>query len=101
MPRRLLTCRQLAQRAEVALKALELGVTTRVGTERIALVWSGLRALDDEQCAIKDRITELLDSLDTGYTVPEVIEDLRELVKAWEAAAKSTKRAEKWRQSRG
>jgi hypothetical protein len=33
--------------------------------------------------------------------VPEVIEDLRELVKAWEAAAKSTKRAEKWRQSRG
>lgn len=89
-----LTCHQRVAKAEEALKAIELCITTDAGRRRLSQVWSGMRALDEEQCAIRCQIANLIDSLDTGYSAPEVIEDLREIVRGWDAAEK-TKRAAK------
>lgn len=82
-----LTSRQRARNAEKALDALELSVTTNADRQRISQVWSGLRALDEEQMSAKGRVTEIIAALGTGYTATEAIEDLRGLIKEWEAAA--------------
>jgi hypothetical protein len=93
----LLTCRQRVARAEVALRELDLSVTTQADKVRIDRIRQGMRALDDEQCQTKDTVANLIDSLVSGYTEPEVIEDLRELVTSWDKAAKQlARRARKW-----
>jgi len=79
-----LTTHGLVKRAERALGELELGVTANADRLRCDRVRQGMRALDDEQCSVKEQVANLLDTLETGYTVPEVIEDLRELVKRWD-----------------
>lgn len=75
---------QIVKRAENALRELELGVSSAADRKRCAFVAQGMHTLDREQCDIKNAIASLLDSLETGYTVPEVIEDLRGMVKRWD-----------------
>jgi hypothetical protein len=84
---------QVVRQAEKALGELELSCTTHADKNRCAQVRRAMVALDEEQMAAKGAVANLLDSLDTGYTVPEVIEDLKVLVKRWDreslAAAKA------------
>ncbi len=89
MASRKLTARQQVAKAETALRELDLSTTTQADKKRLALCWAGLRALDDEQCDIKGAVSNLLDSLETGYSVTEVIEDLRVLVKRWDRESKA------------
>ncbi|HKY40730.1 MAG TPA: hypothetical protein VJN18_32570 [Polyangiaceae bacterium] len=81
------------QKAEAALAALDLSVTTKADKLRVQQVRDAMRALDDEQCGTKETVASLVDSLDTGYTGPEVLEDLRDLVKKWDKEAREWSRA--------
>jgi hypothetical protein len=82
---RVLSARVKAQRAERALDALSLGVTTQADKARIVTVQIGLVALDEEQSNLKATIEGLLVSIHTGYSETEVLEDLRDMVKKWKA----------------
>jgi hypothetical protein len=88
---------KIVRQAETALGELELSCTTHADKNRCAQVRRAMVALDEEQMAAKGAVANLLDSLDCGYTVPEVIEDLKALVKRWDseslAAAKAMGKA--------
>lgn len=60
-----------AQRAENALHELELSVVTQADKRRIARIYDGLRALDDEQAALKEGIDDLCEE----YTNPNAPSD--------------------------
>lgn len=81
------------QKAEAALAALDLSVTTKADKLRVQQVRDAMRALDDEQCDTKETIVNLLGSLETGYSETEVLEDLRDLVKRWDKEARAWRKA--------
>jgi hypothetical protein len=87
---------QIVRQAETTLGEIELSCTTHADKNRCAKVRRAMVALDEEQMSAKSAVANLIDSLDVGYSVPEVIEDLRDLVKRWDresrAAAKTTPR---------
>jgi len=83
MNKRPQSARQKVLKAERALGELSLSVTTQADKKRIDLVQAGLKALDDEQADLKATIDDLLASILIGYSVAEVIEDLRDLSKKW------------------
>lgn len=85
-PKRVATARQAAIKAERALGELSLSVTTFADKKRIDLIQTGMRALDDEQANVKATIDGLLESIATGYSETEVLEDLRDLSKKWSAS---------------
>jgi hypothetical protein len=76
--------------AEAALT--ELGATSKEAKDRCAVVLRGMVALDEEQMATKETIANLIDSLEVGYSVPEVIEDLKGLVKKWDRESRAALR---------
>jgi hypothetical protein len=81
--RRTQSPREKARKAERALGELSLSVTTLADKNRIDLIQTGLRALDDEQADLKAAVDSLLVALETGYTQSEVIEDLKAMAKKW------------------
>ena len=87
---------KIVRQAEKALGELELSCTTLADKSRCAKVRRAMLAFDEEQARAKGAVADLLAALDTGYTVPEVIEDLRDLVKRWDreslAAAKAARK---------
>jgi hypothetical protein len=75
--------------AEAALAKL---ATSPADKKRCDAVRRGMVALDEEQMATKETIANLIDSLEVGYSVPEVIEDLRDLVKKWDRESRAALR---------
>lgn len=78
-----LTCDRRAKRAQTALAALWLGVTSRTTkADRLRLVHveDGLHALDDEQAALREGINELLREYVQEGSAEDLIDGLRKLV---------------------
>lgn len=73
----------IVRRAEVALRELDLSVTTQADKRRIDRVRQAMRALDDEQADIKDFVANLVASIPTGYSEREVIDDLKDAARRW------------------
>lgn len=79
--------------AHAALSELQLICTTPADKDRCDRVLRGMVALDEEQAAVKSEIGNLIDTLDTGYSTYEVIEDLKSLIKRWDRESRAAVKA--------
>ena len=92
MAKRQLSAEAIVLRGEKAIGELDLSVTTHADKARVSATRAAMVTLDVELANTKGAIAGLLYSLDVGYTAPEVIEDLRTMVKRWDTEAQARNR---------
>jgi DNA-binding transcriptional regulator YbjK len=93
----------IVRAGESELAELEQAATTKAEKARWAKIRGAMRALDEEQMIVKEAIANLIDTLETGYSRHEVIEDLKTMIDQWDresralaqAVAKEKERQEK------